>query len=98
MRIRVLGQYVQVSVAALALTDAAVFVVVFYSATLARLGVSFGELPDLERGYGALWPRAIVFSGVLLVCLLAFGLYSARQRARVTGLFVRLVAALAGAI
>jgi len=98
MRVRVLGQYVQISVGALALIEAVVFVAVFYSAFMARFGLSPGELSSGEVGYGSLWPRAMLFSAVMVVCLLAFGLYSARQRARVAGLFIRVAAALAAAI
>src|SRR5262249_6346095 len=56
------------------------------------------ELEMLEAAYGSLLPRAILFSLVMLLCLLAFGLYSARQRARIVGLFIRGVAALAAAV
>jgi sugar transferase (PEP-CTERM system associated) len=100
MRIRVLGQYVQVSVGALALTEAGFFVAVFYGATMARFWVGPGDLSSLSlvHGYGFLWPRALLFSTVMVICLLAFGLYSARQRARIAGLFVRVGAALAAAV
>jgi sugar transferase (PEP-CTERM system associated) len=97
MHIRVLGQSVQISVGALALTDAGLFAAVFYSATMARFGLSLSDLPDLERRYGSLWPRAVLFSAVMLVCLLAFGLYSARQRAQLVGLVIRVAAAVAAA-
>ncbi len=35
-----------------------------------------------------------MFSAIVLICLLAFGLYSARQRAQLSGVLVRVVAAL----
>jgi sugar transferase (PEP-CTERM system associated) len=98
MRIRVLGQYLQMTVGALALTEAMVFMAAFYCAVMARFGLSFDGLPDLEGSYGSLWPRAVLFSTIMLVCLLAFGLYSSRQRARVVGLFIRGFAAFAAAI
>src|SRR5262249_54375065 len=98
MRIRVLGQYLQTTVGALALTEAVLFVVAFYGAIMARFGLWLDDLPTLERGYGSLWPRAVLFSAVMLICLLSFGLYSARQRAQVVGLFVRAIAALVAAV
>ena len=98
MRIRVLGQYLQMTVGALALTESMVFMAAFYVAVMARFGLGLESLPDLESSYGVLWPRAILFSAVMLVCLLAFGLYSGRQRARVMGLFIRGFAAFAAAI
>jgi sugar transferase (PEP-CTERM system associated) len=97
MRIHVLG-HVTISVGALALTEVAVFVAVFYSATMARFGLSLSDLPGLERGYGSLLPRAVLFSMVMVLCLLAFGLYTARQRARIAGLVIRVAAAVAAAM
>ena len=98
MRIRVLGQYLQMTVGALALTEAVVFAAAFYGAIMARFGLGLDGLTNLARGYGSLWPRAVLFSAVMVVCLLAFGLYSARQRAQVVGLFIRAVAALSAAV
>ena len=45
-----------------------------------------------------LWPTALLFSLVMSVCLLAFGLYSARQRARVFGIVMRVLAAVIAGI
>jgi sugar transferase (PEP-CTERM system associated) len=98
MRIRVLGQYLQMTVGALALTEAVVFAAAFYGAIMARFGLGIDGLTDIARGYGSLWPRAVLFSGVMVICLLAFGLYSARQRAQVVGLAIRAGAALAAAV
>ena len=94
MRIRVLGQYVPVSIAALACIEAVVAALALYAAVLIRFQTPPHALHDLEREIGPIWPRALVFSGIVVVCLLAFGLYSGRQRAQLTGVFVRLAAAL----
>src|SRR6185437_11723928 len=48
-------------------------------------------LVDLQ---GALWPRALLFSAIMMVCFLAFGLYSLRQRARLAGIALRMTVAL----
>ena len=50
------------------------------------------DLLFLENKVGALEPRMLAFSIAILLGLLAFGLYSPRQRARAFGILVRLVA------
>jgi len=93
MRIRVLGQYIHSSMAVLSLAEAAMFFAAVYGAVVARFGsdIQALNLPDL---HGALWPRALLFSLVMVTSLLAFGLYSPRQRARFTGLALRVAIAL----
>ena len=93
LRIRVFGHYVYISIALLAVAEAMIFFAVVYGAVLVRFdGVdrTVEQLPDLG---GALWPRALLFSAVMLVCLLAFGLYSSRQRARLLGIALRVILA-----
>jgi sugar transferase (PEP-CTERM system associated) len=94
MRIRVLGQNVPVPLGVLALAEAAVALLALYAAVLMRFATRIGHLPDLERKLGPLWPRALVFSLIVSVCLFAFGLYSSRQRAPLPGILVRLAMAL----
>jgi len=94
MRIRVLGQYVPVSIAVLALIEALLAFVALYAAVLIRFAKPLSQLHRLEQYLGPLWPRALVFSAIVTVCLLAFGLYSSRQRAQLAGVVVRLGAAL----
>jgi sugar transferase (PEP-CTERM system associated) len=89
MRIRLHGQYVPVSIWALAVIEAAVFFGALVGAALVRFRVEIGEI---EAQVGELWPRALLFSGVLMISQFAFGLYSARQRARGSGIVVRLIA------
>ena len=91
MRIRVFGHYLYVSIALLAVAEALVFFAAMYAAALVRFHGSLSRIPDVPDLDGALWPRAAVFSAVMVVCLLAFGMYSARQRARLFGLALRLV-------
>ena len=94
MRIRVFGHYVYASIAVLALIEALVFFGAVYGAALVRFHGSLSFVsdpsPDLS---GALWPRALLFSAVTVMCLLAFGLYSARQRARLLGIALRIILA-----
>ncbi|HEX4049398.1 MAG TPA: TIGR03013 family XrtA/PEP-CTERM system glycosyltransferase [Steroidobacteraceae bacterium] len=96
MRFRLLGQQIALPMVALATIE----VVVFYTSLLAAGRLRFGgDLAQLERDRGPLWPRALLFSAAMAVCLLAFGLYSARQRARSGGIFVRVaIAVLAGIV
>ena len=69
------------------------FFAAIYAAVLVRFHGSFGNIPDVPDLVGALWPRALLFSLIMLLSLLSFGLYSARQRARLTGLALRLILA-----
>ncbi len=93
MRIRVFGHYVYLSIALLAFAEAAVFFAAVYGAALVRFHGSLGRMPEATNPNGPLWPRALVFSSTMVVCLLAFGLYSARQRARLLGIALRLILA-----
>ena len=65
------------------------FCAIFFAAAFVRAPGYFDELQDAA----SLWPRAILFTGVLLLSLMAFGLYSSRQRARAGGMTVRIGAA-----
>jgi sugar transferase (PEP-CTERM system associated) len=95
MRFRLIGEHVHVSIAVLAVVELAVCCVAFVLAAHVRFG---GDLLGFEGIYGPLWPRALVFGVVMMLCLLAFGLYSARQRARAFGIVVRVVAAMVAGI
>ncbi len=94
MRIRVFGQYVYLSIAILAITEAVLFYGSVYGAVFARFHADYGTVARITDLQGVLWTRALLFSIVMVTCLLAFGLYSARQRARFTGIVLRLAVAL----
>src|SRR5579872_3910422 len=93
MRIRVLGHHFALSMVVLSTVEALVFFGAVYAAVLARFGVELSPV-DFAGLRGALWPRALLFSAVMMVCFLAFGLYSLRQRARLTGIVLRVAVAL----
>src|SRR3984957_6922983 len=95
MRIRLIGEHVHVSIAVLAVVELAFCYAAFVLAAHVRFGRA---LTGFEGVYGPLWPRALVFGVVMMLCLLAFGLYSARQRARAFGIVVRVVAAMTAGI
>jgi sugar transferase (PEP-CTERM system associated) len=95
MRIRLFSHYVQVSIAAIAAVEA----IAFLGAMLLAYRVRFETwYPVASVGSTTtLWLCPAVFIAANLVSILAFGLYSSRQRARTSGVFVRLVAAVAAA-
>jgi sugar transferase (PEP-CTERM system associated) len=92
MRIRVLGQIVPVPIAVLAFVEGSLAFLALYAAACLRFQIS--DLSLLEQQIGPLWPRALIFAAVVVVCLMAFGLYSGRQRTTFTGVVLRIVAAL----
>src|SRR5581483_11461788 len=95
MRIRLFGQYVHVSIAALAGLEAVIFFMSMVLAYRVRFG-TWQPVVSLNNEH-ALWFCAALFGAANLISLLAFGLYSSRQRARTAGVFVRLVAAIVAA-
>src|SRR2546421_10849316 len=97
MRIRVLGQHVPAPLAVLALIEVGLAFLALYAAVLRRFQTRFRHLSNLERELGPLWPRGVVFSAIVAVCLFAFGLSRWRQSALIGGIFLRLVVALVGA-
>ena len=87
MRVRVLGQYIHGSLAVLAVVELAMLSGAVLLAALLRWRV---PVHVIESAMGPLWPRMLLFSVVMIVCLFAFGLYSSRQRAPAFGIAVRL--------
>ena len=85
MRVRILGQYVPVSLAVLAIIEALVCFFALYAAVCIRFQVGLSRLPTLIEEFGPLWPRGVAFSLTVVTCLLAFGLYNSRQRTQPSG-------------
>lgn len=94
MRIRVLGQSVPASIAVIALVEAVLSFLAVYAAALMRFPGAIAAPQRLERELGPLWPGATLLSALVVMCMLAVGLYGARHRVQLAGLLVRLVAAL----
>ncbi len=90
MRIRLFGQHLHLTIIVLAALEMTLFYLLLFGAGLMRLGPDIGAIDRLQ---GPLWPRALLFSAALAGSFLAFCLYSARQRARSTGICIRVVAA-----
>ncbi|TLY53047.1 MAG: hypothetical protein E6K50_06250, partial [Gammaproteobacteria bacterium] len=59
----------------LALIEVGLAFLALYAAVLLRFQTRLSHLSNLERELGRLWPRGLVFSAIVAVCLLAFGLY-----------------------
>jgi sugar transferase (PEP-CTERM system associated) len=74
----------------LALFEMTLLFLVLLGAALLRFGLNVAAAQEYQ---GQLWPRAALFSAATCGSLLAFGLYSARQRARSVGIIVRAIAA-----
>jgi sugar transferase (PEP-CTERM system associated) len=97
MRFRVVGQYVNLSIAILSLIEALVFFGALYVAGLLELLTE--QIPrEADAARGPLLLRALLFSAVMTTSLLAFGLYSIRQRAQLLGMLLRLGMALVAGV
>jgi sugar transferase (PEP-CTERM system associated) len=95
MRVRLFGQYVHVSIVVLAAVEAVIFFLALMLAYRARFGTWTPVAPVSFKS--ELWPCALVFGVDNVVSVLAFGLYSSRQRSRTSGVFGRLIAAIVAA-
>ncbi len=92
MRIRAFGQYLHVSIAALVVFESLLLFGFFLGSVAIREPAPFGTLLATR------WLDGALFSSIIAVSLLAFGLYSSRQRARVGGIVVRIFAAVAAGV
>ncbi len=90
MRIRLLGHHISLSIAMLAMLEAATIFCALIAARFLRLYVNPHAI-DYDQG--SFWARGLLFTVATLACTMAFGLYSARQRARTVGILVRVAAA-----
>src|SRR4051812_44793579 len=86
MRIRAFGQYLHQAVAALVVFESLLLFGFFIGSAKIRDPGSFTV--QLQHH----WVDGVLYSIAMSVSLLAFGLYSSRQRARVGGIAVRIVA------
>ncbi len=100
MRIRAFGQFLNLPFAVLTAVEAGLFFAAFIAASAVRVPLVPGTFAAgaVRLLVAHVWPRALLFSLVVVVCLLALGLYSARQRARVGGVAVRICVAFLAAI
>ena len=79
----------------LALVEASVAVLALHAAISLRFAGFSATLGAFESSRGPIWPRALAIALVFVLALATLGLYQLRQRARFTGMFVRLLIAMA---
>lgn len=89
MAIRIFQHYWQLPLALLATVEGIVFFLAPYAIAMLRLDT---EVPAAEQLFGPMFPRALLFAGMLFICMTAMGLYNARQRSRLVGLLARVAA------
>ncbi len=93
MAIRIFQHYWQLHLAILAAVEAVIFFLAPYAGALARFEI---DLPEIEVVVGPMWPRALLFAGVMFISMAAMGLYSSRQRSRLAGMLARVAASVLG--
>jgi len=81
----------------LALTEALVVVAALHAAIFIRFPGFPISLDAFEASRGPIWPRALLVAAVIVLALASLGLYQLRQRARLPGVLVRLLIAMAAA-
>jgi len=90
MRVRLFGHHIPASIALLAILEVGS---VFFALIAAKF-LRFHLNPHaIDYGEGSIWARGLLFTGATFACTMAFGLYSARQRARTIGILFRVIAA-----
>jgi sugar transferase (PEP-CTERM system associated) len=87
MPVRIFRHYLHLPILLLGAAEAVGLFAVVYGAALVRFA---RNLDVAEQSVGTLWPRAAVFAAVVVVCMVAMGLYSSRQRAKTAGLVIRI--------
>lgn len=80
--------------AVLALTEALVVVVALHAAVFLRFAGFSDSIAAFETGRGSIWAHGLLIALVFLVAFASVGLYQLRQRARFTGVAVRLFIAM----
>ncbi|MGH8262948.1 MAG: TIGR03013 family XrtA/PEP-CTERM system glycosyltransferase [Steroidobacterales bacterium] len=95
MAIRFLRHYVHLPFALLAVVETALLFGCAIGATYLRLGANEG---GIAGSWSLTFWRSSLFAGATLVWMISMGLYSARQRARIEGIIMRVGAALIGAV
>ena len=78
----------------LASAEALIVVLALHAAIFLRFAGASSPIGAFEASQGPLWPRALVLATVFILALASVGLYQLRQRARYTGVFVRLLIAM----
>ncbi|MDQ7015529.1 MAG: TIGR03013 family PEP-CTERM/XrtA system glycosyltransferase [Gammaproteobacteria bacterium] len=84
--IRVFKHYVRVPFLLLAGVEALIFMTSVYAAAHLRF---LGDIGEIQQSIGPLFPRAVIFMAVMMVSMIAMGLYQARLREGLPGILLR---------
>lgn len=95
MRVQLFGHPVPRSMVILAMIEGGTVYFCLIAAHLLRFELNPSAV-DYDQG--SMWARALLFTAATFVCTMAFGLYSARQRARTIGILVRIVTSVGAAV
>ncbi|MBV1880916.1 MAG: TIGR03013 family PEP-CTERM/XrtA system glycosyltransferase [Pseudomonadales bacterium] len=86
--VRIFKHYVHLPYLLLGITEGMIFMLAIYIGAYLRF---YSDLTELDL-LGALFPRAIFFSAVILVSMTAMGVYQARLREGISGVMLRTAA------
>jgi len=92
MPVRLVNGHVH-CLALLAITELGVVMLCVFGAILVRFSGFSGAFSAVQNTVGPILPRALLIAAVILLSLMAMGLYQLRQRARFTGILARLLIA-----
>ncbi len=97
MPIRIFNHYIQLPVLILGLIEVTVLVASVYAGAYLRFS---GSLAEITQSIGPLLPRGLVFAAVMILSMVAMGLYHARLQPRRVGMLLRVAVSfvLSGAV
>lgn len=86
--IRFFRHYIRLPFLLLALIEALIFLAAVYGGAHMRF---FGDTAAVVSSIGSLMPRAMIFAPVMIMSMIAMGLYQARLRETFTGILLRIM-------
>lgn len=97
MPVRFFNHYIHLSILLLGAIEAAIFVASVYIGALIRFS---GDTVTVEQSVGPLLPRALLYAFIMILSLMAMGLYRSHMQATRAGILVRVAASfvLGGAV
>ena len=69
---RIFRHYIPASFILLGVLEALVFFLSFYAGMYLRF---FGDIDAITVNFGTLWPKALVYTSIMMFCMIAIGLY-----------------------
>jgi len=95
MRVRLFGHHIPISIVMLAMVEVAVVFCALIAARFLRFHI---DPLAIDYDEGSVWARGLLFTAATFSCTMAFGLYSARQRARTVGILFRVIASVGAGV